>query len=92
MLIYSQTTNRVGTSIGGIPIEFDVVDLNKILRTPNEGLELYTARGRIDYPWYSVEDVVRKICRHSDLSFKFCNSTLKSQALPFQLRILHSVL
>ena len=28
----------------------------------------------------------------SDLSFEFCNSTLKSQALPLQLRILYSVL
>ena len=58
MLISSQTTNRIVTSIGGIPIEFDVANLNKILRTPNKGLELYTARGIIDYPWYFVEDVV----------------------------------
>ena len=58
MFISSQITNRVVTSVGGIPIEFNVVNLNKILRTPNEGLELYTTRRRINYPWYSFKDVV----------------------------------
>lgn len=36
--------------------------------------------------------VVRKICRCSDLSLKFCKSTLKSQALPLHMKILHNVL
>lgn len=92
MVISLQTTNRIVTSVGGIHIEFDVVDLNDILRTPNERLEHYTAKSKIDYSWYSVEDIVRKICRCFDLSFKFCKSTLKSQTLPLQLRILHYVL
>lgn len=65
---------------------------SNILRTPSKGLELYTSRSKVHYPWYSNDDVVGKICRRSDLSSEFCKSTLKSQALPLQLRILHSVL
>ena len=36
-------------------------------------------------------DVVQNICRRSDLSEQFCNSALKSQALPLQVQVLHSV-
>lgn len=92
MVISLQSTNRIVTSVGRIHIEFDVADLNQILRTANEGLELYIAKRKTYYSWYSVEDVVRKNCRRSDLSSKFCQSTLKSQVLPIQLMILHYVL
>ena len=85
-------SNRIVTNVGGVHIEFDVGLLNSILGTPNEGLELYSARAKIKEPWFSLENVIRKICRRGDLSTAFCNSPLKSQALPLQTRILHYVL
>lgn len=92
MIITSEFSGRIVTNVGGIPIEFDVTTLNRILGTPNDGLELYSTRTKIDYPWFSIENAVRKICRRSDLSSEFCRSPLKSQALPLQTRILHYVL
>lgn len=88
----TEVSNRIVTNVGAVHIEFDVALLNSILRTPNEGLELYSARAKIKEPWFSLENAVRKICRRRDLSTAFCNSPLKSQALPLQTRILHYVL
>ena len=78
MVISSEFSNRIFTIVGRIRIEFDVAILNHILRTPNEGLELYSARSKIDYLWFTLEDAIRKICRRSDLSSTFCKSPLKS--------------
>ena len=88
----TEISDKIVTSVGGVRIEFDVALLNRILGTPNEGLELYSARAKINYPWFSLENVVRKICQRRDLSSAFCRSPLKSQALPLQTRILHYVL
>ncbi|KAH9704323.1 hypothetical protein KPL70_011410 [Citrus sinensis] len=88
----TELSNRIVTNVGRVHIEFDVALLNSILGTPNEGLEIYSARAKIKQPWFSLENAVRKICRRRDLSTVFCNSPLKSQALPLQTRILHYVL
>ncbi|KAH9704287.1 hypothetical protein KPL70_011393 [Citrus sinensis] len=88
----TELSNRIVTNVGRVHIEFDVALLNSILGTPNEGLEIYSARAKIKQPWFSLENAVRKICRRRDLSTAFCNSPLKSQALPLQTRILHYVL
>ena len=88
----TEVLNRIVINVGGVHIEFDVALLNCILGTPNEGLELYSARAKIDYPWFSLENTVRKNCRRCGLSSAFCRSPLKSQALPLQTRILHYVL
>ena len=85
-------SNRIITNVGRVHIEFDVALLNSILGTPNEGLEIYSARAKIKQPCFFLENAVRKICRRRDLSTAFCNSHLKSQALPLQNRILHYVL
>ena len=68
MIFSSNTTSRIFTNVAGIHLEFDVEDLNMILRTQNEGFLVYTSRSRIDHPWYSVVDVVQNICRRDDLS------------------------
>ena len=63
-----------------------------LLGTPNEGLELQSSRAKIDYLWFSIENVFRTICRRHDMSSKFCRLPLKSQTLSLQIRILHYVL
>lgn len=50
----------ISTNVTRISIEFDVKDMNMILRTRNCGLHLYTSRHKIDYPWYSVVGAVKK--------------------------------
>lgn len=50
MIISSNTASRIVTNIAGILIEFDVKDLNMILRTKDEGFHVYTSRSRIDHP------------------------------------------
>lgn len=92
MLISTHIAIRVVTNVCRISIEFDVEDLNMILKTTNKELDIYTSRQRIDYPCYYVVNAVMNICRRSDLSSQFCKSTLKSQALPLQLQVLHSLL
>lgn len=68
MLISTHTAIRVITNVSRISIEFDVEDLNMILKTMNKELDIYTSRQRIDYLWYSVVNAVMNICRRSDLS------------------------
>lgn len=94
MLIFTNTSNRISINVAGIPIKFNIELLNMILRTRNDGLYLYTSKYKIDYPRYSIGDVVRNIYRHSNLSKKFYNSSFKSQVLPFKFGsfILRSVL
>ena len=55
-----ETSDKIFTSVGGVHIEFVVAMLNLILGNSNEGLDLYSARTKIDYPWFSIENVVRK--------------------------------
>ena len=87
-----EISNKIVTSVGVIHIEFNVALLNRILGTPNEGLKLYNIRTKIDYSWFSIENVVRKICRRRDLSSEFCRSPLKSQVLPLQIKIFYYVI
>lgn len=54
MLIFSQSPNRIVTSVRRIPIEFDARDLNMFLKTLNKELKFYTVSNIIDYPWYSI--------------------------------------
>ena len=53
-----EISDKIVTSVGGIHIEFDVAKLNRILGTLNKGLELYSARTKIDYHWFSIENDV----------------------------------
>ena len=55
-----EASDKIVTSVGGVRIEFDIALLNRILGTPNEGLELYSAKAKIKYSWFSLENVVRK--------------------------------
>lgn len=88
----SEEVDRVTTNVAGIPIEFDLQKLNAILKTSNDGFRVYSFRHRIEETWFSVVDAVRNVCRRSDLSEKFCHGSLKSQALPLQVRVLHNIL
>lgn len=38
------TQDKIVTNVGGVPVEFDIKDLIKILGTENEGLKIYTSR------------------------------------------------
>ena len=84
--------NLIITSVASIPIEFDVVVLNSILETKDKGLELYSTRKELKFKRYAHVNVVRSICRCSDLSDDVCNLQFSAQYLCLQVRILHSIL
>lgn len=92
MLISDTAPNKIFTSVGGVEIAFDVEELNRILMIPNEGFQVFSSRKKIQKPWFNVVDAVRNICRRSDLSEFFCTASFKAQALPLQVRVLHSII
>lgn len=44
MLISSNTSNKIFTNVSGVQIAFDVRELNRILRIPNEEFQVFTSR------------------------------------------------
>lgn len=88
----AEKQNWVITSVADIPIEFDVVVLNSILETKDEGLELYSTRKELKFKRYAHVNAVRNICRRSDLFDDVCNLQFPAQYLCLQVRILHSIL
>lgn len=76
------TSYRIITNLVRIPIDFDVEELNRFLRTFNEEHHVFLSRHKIEQPWYSLVDVVHNICKISDLLKFFNNAFFKSQALP----------
>ena len=84
--------DRVVTHVGGVRIEFDMFELNRILGISCEGLNLYTVRKELHFSQFTHIEGVRNICRRRDLSNEVCSLSFRSQLLPFQVRILHSIL
>ncbi|KAH9658168.1 hypothetical protein KPL70_023385 [Citrus sinensis] len=84
--------DRVVTHVGGVRIEFDIFELDRILGISCEGLNLYTARKELHFDHFSHIEGVRNICRLYDLSDEVCSLSFRSQLLPFQVRILHNIL
>lgn len=83
---------QILAKVGGVPIEFDVKDLNWILGTEDEGLKIYASRKELIFNHFLHVNGVRNTCRHRDLSDDVCSLPFRSQLLPFQIRVLHSIL
>ena len=64
--------NRVITTGGGVSIEFDDSELNSILGTSDDGLEMFSPRKPPDIDGYVHIDAVKNICRRIDLSNDDC--------------------
>ena len=71
-------------------IEFDVELLNNILGISNNGHRVYTSRKALSFSSFSHHRGVRNIYR--DLTNDICNLPFRSQPLPLQVRILHTIL
>lgn len=77
ILISTNTVNQVVANVSGIPIEFDVEDLNTILGLGMvDCISIYLGTKLIFLS--IVINIVKNICRWSDPWTKFCNYTLKS--------------
>ncbi|GAY62899.1 hypothetical protein CUMW_221420 [Citrus unshiu] len=59
----AEKENRVITNVGGVLIEFDDTELNFILQTSEDGLEIYSARKVPTIDNFVHVDAVRNICR-----------------------------
>ena len=92
MEISANRKDRVVTHVGGVRIEFDTFELDRILGISCEGLNLYTTRKELDFHDFRHNEGVRNVCRRHDLSDDICSLPFRSQLLPFQVRILHSIL
>lgn len=63
MKISVNRLDRIITDLGGVPIEFDVEDLNNILGTPNSGHQIYTSRKAFSFVDFVHHHGVKNICR-----------------------------
>ena len=84
--------DRIMTYAGGVPIEFDVEDLNKILGPQDIGHHIYTSRKALSFADFAHHHGVRSICRRRDLTNDICALPFRSQLLNLQVRILHTIL
>ena len=84
--------DRVVTHVGGVRIEFDIFELSSILGISNEGLYLYTSRKELYFSQFTHFEKVRNICRRHDIFNEVCSLSFRSQLLPFQVYILHSII
>ncbi|KAH9783541.1 hypothetical protein KPL71_009348 [Citrus sinensis] len=91
----AEKENRVITKVGGVLIEFDDSELNSILGSSDDGLDIFSLRKPPDIDDYVHVDVVRNICRRSDLSVEDCTIHFRTQCLCLQthflLRIIQSI-
>ncbi|KAH9704714.1 hypothetical protein KPL70_011578 [Citrus sinensis] len=88
MDFFAEKENRVITTIGGVLIEFDDSELNSILGTSVDGLEIFSPRKPPDIDDYVYIDAVKNICRRIDLSDKDCTIHFRTQCLCLQTQIL----
>ena len=88
MDISEEKKNRVITNAGGVLIDFDVSELNSILRTFYYGLEIFLPRKSPKIDSYVHLDAVRNICWCNDLSDENCTIHFCTQCLYLQTRIL----
>ena len=92
MEISDTRPNKIVTQVGRVPIEFDDADLADFLGISCEGIDIYTSRKALSFDSFSHTDGVRNICRRRDLSDEICLLPFRSQLLPLQIRILHTIL
>lgn len=84
----AEKENRVITKVGVVLIEFDDSELNSILGSSDDGLDIFSLRKPPDIDDYVHVDAVRNICRRSDLSVEDCTIHFRSQCLCLQTRFL----
>ncbi|KAH9680506.1 Integrase catalytic domain-containing protein [Citrus sinensis] len=84
----AEKENRVITTVGGVLIEFDDSDLNTILGSSDDGLEIFSPRKPPDIDDYVYIDAVKNICRPVDLSDEDCTIHFCNLCLCLQSRIL----
>ena len=92
MKISETCLDRIVTHVGGVHIEFDYVDLNGFLSISSDGHKIYTSRKSLSFADFIHDDGVHNIFRRRDLSDDICALPFRSQLLPFQVRILHTIL
>ena len=79
----AEKENQVITNVGGVLIEFDDTKLNSILRSSEDGLEIYSARKAPTIDNFVHVDAVRNICRRIDPSDEVCTIHFRAHCLCF---------
>lgn len=89
---FAARLDRIITNVGRMPTEFNMEDLNLILGTENEGLEICTSRRELMFNHFLYVNVVRNIRGCSDLSDDICQLSFRNKLIPYCsiiTRILH---
>ena len=84
--------DRIVTQVGGVHIEFDDEDLNGFLGISSDGHKIYTSKKALSFEGFCHDDGVCNICRRRELNYETCHLPFRSQLLPLQVRILHTIL
>ncbi|KAH9783400.1 Integrase catalytic domain-containing protein [Citrus sinensis] len=84
----AEKENRVITTVGGVLIEFDDSDLDNILGSSDDGLDIFSLRKPPEIDDYVHVDAGRNICRRNDLSIEDCTIHFRTQCLCLQTRLL----
>ena len=92
MEISTTRLDRIVTQVSGVDIECDAEDLNGFLGISSNGHNIYTSRKALSFADFRHADGVRNICKRRDLSYDICVVPFRSQLLPLQVRILHTIL
>ncbi|KAH9657240.1 Integrase catalytic domain-containing protein [Citrus sinensis] len=91
----AEKENRVITTVGRVLIEFDDSDLDNILGSSDDGLDIFSLRKPPEIDDYVHVDAVCNICRRNDLSVEDCTIHFRTQCLCLQthflLRIIQSI-
>ena len=65
--ISANRLDRIVTYVGGVPIEFDIEDLNHILGTLDNDHTIHTSRKALSFANFGHNHGVKNICRRRDL-------------------------
>ena len=92
MEISATRLNRIVIQVDGVPIEFNDANLADFPGISSEGHDIYTSRKALFFDTFCHTDGVRNICRRRDFSDEIFLLPFRSQLLPLQVRILHTIL
>ena len=84
----AEKENWVITNVKRVSIEFDDLELNSILGTSDDALQIFLPRKSPDIDDYVHIDAVKNICRCIDLSDDDCTIHFRTQCLCLQTHIL----
>ncbi|KAH9697097.1 hypothetical protein KPL71_023471 [Citrus sinensis] len=90
--IAAEKENRVITTVGGVLIEFDDLELNSILGSSDDGLDIFSLRKPPDIDDYVYVDAVRHLDEVSHMDVAMIDCILKGRPVDLGYSIIRTML